>query len=328
LKSVCGKLPQGWFQTACELLLPNRVRSGWPTTRRLVDANGPCQGTFGLGAQAHFPFAALANAKTAAAPRLASQIQHHRHIESRYYLPVSIPMPETAPNIDAVPSVRSLSGMFAIASLFAIVGGFLDAYSYLARGHVFANAQTGNVVLFGVRAAASNWTSAWKTLPPILAYMCGVAVARLLRVRPQKKTFRAILICQALELLVLVVLLLFGRFVSDFYAVPLIAFSAALQNTSFSNIGPWQFNSAMTTSNLRNAVSGWVQLAMGETDPKLRGEAIVGSVISLCFAAGVLLGGICTLRLSACPLLPGVVLAAAGMLLTMRERERVAKPEK
>src|SRR5580700_8241997 len=220
------------------------------------------------------------------------------------------------------PSLRSLTGMFAIASLFAIVGGFLDAYSYLARGHVFANAQTGNVVLFGVRAAAGNWTSAWKTLPPILAFMCGVAVARLLRVRAQEQTLRATLICQALELVVLLVLGFFGRFVPDFCSVLLIAFSAALQNTSFSNIGPWQFNSAMTTSNLRNAVSGWVQLALGEKDPKLRGQAIVGAMIFLCFAAGALLGGVCTLRLPAYPLLPAVVLAAAGTLLTMRERER------
>jgi uncharacterized membrane protein YoaK (UPF0700 family) len=112
-------------------------------------------------------------------------------------------MPETVPKIDAVPSLRSVSGMFAIASLFAIVGGYLDAYSYLARGHVFANAQTGNVVLFGVRAAAGDWTSAYKTIPAILAFMCGVAVARLLRVRPQKRTFGPTLICQALELLVL-----------------------------------------------------------------------------------------------------------------------------
>ena len=242
--------------------------------------------------------------------------------ESRYHVPVSSPVPETAPNIEPVPSLRSLSGMLAIASVFAILGGFLDAYAYLARGHVFANAQTGNVVLFGVRAAAGNWTSAWQTLPPILAYMCGVAVARLLRVRPQKHTFRATLICQALELLVLLALLFFGRFVPDLCAVPLIAFSAALQNTSFSNIGPWQFNSAMTTSNLRNAVSGWVQLALGETDPKLRGEAIVGSVILLCFVAGALLGGVCTLRSPTYPLLPAVVLAAAGTALTMRERKR------
>jgi uncharacterized membrane protein YoaK (UPF0700 family) len=65
-----------------------------------------------------------------------------------------------------------------------------------------------------------------------------------------------------------------------------------------------------------------MQLALGETDPKLRGEAIVGSVISLCFAAGALLGGVCTLGLADLPLLPVVVLAAAGTLLTIRERQR------
>ncbi|MGA7622004.1 MAG: YoaK family protein [Candidatus Acidiferrales bacterium] len=231
-------------------------------------------------------------------------------------------MAEPASDIDRVLSLSPHSGMFGIASLFAIVGGFLDAYSYLARGRVFANAQTGNVVLFGVRAAAGNWTSAWQTLPPIFAYMCGVVVARLLRVSPQKRTFRATLICQALELIVLLVLLFFGKFVPDFCAVPLIAFSSALQNTSFSNIGSWEFNSTMTTVNLRNAVSGWVQLAMGETDPNLRGEAIVGTVISLCFAAGALLGGVCTLGLPAFALLPAVVLTAAGVLLTIRERQR------
>ena len=235
---------------------------------------------------------------------------------------VSIPVSETAPNIEPVPSLRSLSGMFAIASVFAVVGGFLDAYSYLARGGVFANAQTGNVVLFAARAAAGNWTSAWKPLPSILAYACGVAVARLLRVRRQKHTFRATLTCQALELLVLIALLFFGRFVSDLCAVSLIAFSAALQNTSFSNVGPWEFNSAMTTSNLRNAVSGWVRLALGETDPKLRGGAIVGSVVLLCFVAGALLGGVCTLRLHAYPLLPCVALVVGGTALTIRERER------
>jgi uncharacterized membrane protein YoaK (UPF0700 family) len=229
---------------------------------------------------------------------------------------------ETAPNLDPVPSLRSLSGMFAIASVFAVVGGFLDAYSYLARGHVFANAQTGNVVLFAARAADGQWASAWQTLPSIVAYMCGVAVARLLRVKPQKQTFRATLICQALELLVLLVLLFYGRLVPDLYAVSLIAFSAALQNTSFSSIGPWQFNSAMTTSNIRSAVSGWMQLALREKDPKLRGEAVVGSVIFLCFSAGALLGAACTLRLRTYTLLPCVLFAVAGTLLTIRERER------
>jgi len=81
----------------------------------------------------------------------------------------------------------------------------------------------------------------------------------------------------------------------------------------------------MTTSNLLNAASGCVQLALGETDPTHRGKAIVGSMILLCFAGGALLGGVCTLQLPAYPLLPVVVLAAAGMPLTMRERRSSLK---
>ena len=33
--------------------------------------------------------------------------------------------------------------------LLALSGGCMDAYSYLFRDHVFANAQTGNMLLFG-----------------------------------------------------------------------------------------------------------------------------------------------------------------------------------
>ena len=39
-----------------------------------------------------------------------------------------------------------MSESFRVASLLAVCGGILDAYSYLCRGGVFANAQTGNIV--------------------------------------------------------------------------------------------------------------------------------------------------------------------------------------
>lgn len=45
-------------------------------------------------------------------------------------------------------------------------------------------------------------------------------------------------------------------------------------------------------------------------------------MISLCFASGALLGGVCTLGLRALQLLPVVVLATAGTLLTIQERKR------
>ena len=54
-------------------------------------------------------------------------------------------------------SKRQMSDSYLIAMLLAIVGGFLDAYTYVARGGVFANAQTGNIVLFGLHLAEKKW---------------------------------------------------------------------------------------------------------------------------------------------------------------------------
>ncbi|MBF4808334.1 MAG: DUF1275 domain-containing protein, partial [Lancefieldella rimae] len=37
-----------------------------------------------------------------------------------------------------------MSDSVEVAALLALSGGVMDAYSYLVRDHVFANAQTGN----------------------------------------------------------------------------------------------------------------------------------------------------------------------------------------
>ena len=44
------------------------------------------------------------------------------------------------------------SDTWCVVAFLALSGGFQDAYSFLARGHVFANAQTGNIVLLGALA--------------------------------------------------------------------------------------------------------------------------------------------------------------------------------
>lgn len=45
---------------------------------------------------------------------------------------------------------KQMSETLLVGSLLAMVGGFLDVYTYLTRGGVFANAQTGNIVLLGI----------------------------------------------------------------------------------------------------------------------------------------------------------------------------------
>jgi hypothetical protein len=64
--------------------------------------------------------------------------------------------------------------------LLASVGGFLDAYTFVGRGGVFANAQTGNIVLLGVAAGERHWPAALLHVPPILAFMLGIALAETL----------------------------------------------------------------------------------------------------------------------------------------------------
>lgn len=65
--------------------------------------------------------------------------------------------------------------------LLAIVGGFLDTYTFIGRGGVFANAQTGNVVLVGIEAATGDWEQAMFHAVPILAFIVGVVVAEMIK---------------------------------------------------------------------------------------------------------------------------------------------------
>ena len=50
-------------------------------------------------------------------------------------------------------SENEISESLVLAILLTISGGFMDAYSYMCRGEVFANAQTGNILLLGVSLA-------------------------------------------------------------------------------------------------------------------------------------------------------------------------------
>ena len=74
-----------------------------------------------------------------------------------------------------------MSESFFLTAILAIVGGFLDSYSYLMRGHVFANAQTGNIVLFGVYLEKRNFTQAIYYLVPILAFAVGIILVEIVK---------------------------------------------------------------------------------------------------------------------------------------------------
>jgi uncharacterized membrane protein YoaK (UPF0700 family) len=74
-----------------------------------------------------------------------------------------------------------ISESIELGILLALSGGFMDAYSYIGRGEVFANAQTGNMLLLGVHLSEGNIPAAIRYLCPVLAFTFGIALADIVR---------------------------------------------------------------------------------------------------------------------------------------------------
>lgn len=74
-----------------------------------------------------------------------------------------------------------ISESIELGIILAISGGFMDAYSYIQRGEVFANAQTGNMLLMGVYFSEGNVHQGINYLVPVLSFAIGIALADLVR---------------------------------------------------------------------------------------------------------------------------------------------------
>ena len=72
--------------------------------------------------------------------------------------------------------LEKASESYLVGVLLAIAGGYLDVYTYICRGGVFANAQTGNIVLLGINVADKNWDKILFYMYPILAFMAGILI--------------------------------------------------------------------------------------------------------------------------------------------------------
>ena len=72
---------------------------------------------------------------------------------------------------------KQMSESFLTAAFLSLSGGLQDAYTYIYRGHVFANAQTGNIVLLSQSIAERNWTQTLEYLIPLSFFAFGIAAA-------------------------------------------------------------------------------------------------------------------------------------------------------
>lgn len=182
-----------------------------------------------------------------------------------------------------------------VAILLTLTGGFLDAFTYIGHGKVFANSMTGNIVLLAVNLGGGDISQASRHTWPLLGFVCGILAAHLLQLIARRHARNPAVISLVFEIVFLVLAALIG--LPEFWLVSGIAFVATQQSMFFTHSGKQTYSSVMTTGNLRRCI----QLFFESTIPQckaagLRDAASLGA-ISLSFALGALAGGLTTHRL-------------------------------
>jgi uncharacterized membrane protein YoaK (UPF0700 family) len=201
-----------------------------------------------------------------------------------------------------------------VAMLLSGAGGFLDAFTWLGHGGVFANAQTGNVVLLGIYAASGQWDKSWRHVPPILAFFVGVFVAFRLRLRESPLSRqRTALLSLGIEIAFLLVVAALPRDFPDWPIVLGVAFLAALQSTSFARVEGSPYSSVMTTGNLRRTAELLFAGVFPPGDPVARHQSRLFAMVCASFAIGACAGGFVTVRLGNF----GVLLPALALVLAL-----------
>lgn len=182
-----------------------------------------------------------------------------------------------------------LSDSMSVALTLAFAGGFLDAYTFITRGGVFANAQTGNIVLFGINLFEGNFAEAKDYLIPIFAFFIGILTAETVKTLfRENSTFHWRQIVLVLEALLLTATAFMPAGL-DTTANALISFVCSLQVESFRKVEGNPFATTMCTGNLRSAVEHLYNYHINKDRALLKSSLRYFAVI-LCFTVGAGIG--------------------------------------
>lgn len=159
-----------------------------------------------------------------------------------------------------------MSESFLTAVFLSLSGGLQDAYTYLFRGKVFANAQTGNIVLLSANLMDGNWERVLHYLVPLCAFALGVLTAEKMRERfkeMQKLHWRQLVVLGEGLLLFLVGFLPQEQ---NLLANAIVSFACAMQVQAFRKVHGYPFASTMCIGNLRSGMDALV--AFGHSHDK------------------------------------------------------------
>ena len=189
-----------------------------------------------------------------------------------------------------------MSDSFRAAIFIILSGGFQDAYTYICRGEVFANAQTGNIVLLSTALFRQEWPTVLKYLVPVLSFVIGTAVAEGIHLR--LKSYEKIHWRQIILLVEIVLLGVVGALppAVEPLANALVSFVCAMQVQTFHKVRGHAYASTMCIGNLRSGTEALCAY-FRVRDKEILQKAVTYFGVILVFGVGAGLGSILTVAL-------------------------------
>lgn len=184
---------------------------------------------------------------------------------------------------------RQMSESLRLGMILAMSGGFMDAYSYIYRDHVFANAQTGNMLLFGVNLSEGNIAGAFYYFCPVMAFTAGIIISDIVR---HKLNASWRLHWRQIAVFIEAVILLAVAFIPQKYNLPansMISLACGIQVESFRKIRGNGIATTMCIGNLRSGTQNLCDFLFKKDKTNLE-KCILYYGIIVCFILGAVLG--------------------------------------
>lgn len=208
------------------------------------------------------------------------------------------------------------SESFRLSAILSFSGGLQDAYTYNVRGNVFANAQTGNVVLMSQNFMLGQWAGGMHYMLPLVSFAAGIFLTEQIENRYKRNKS---VHWRQIVLLIEIVILFFVGFLSRDYnmaANMMVSFTCAMQVQSFRKVHGYGYASTMCIGNLRSGTESLSQYIRSKDKESLYKSLHFFGII-LIFAIGAGIGGVLSryLGVKTIWISPFLLLAVVAMMV-------------
>ncbi len=188
---------------------------------------------------------------------------------------------------------NQMSESVLTACFLSMSGGLQDAYTYMFRGKVFANAATGNFVLLSQCIAEKDPKTAIHYIVPILFFASGIFISESIRLIFKDKNIS--IHWRQLVLGVEIPLLFAVGFIprtstANLIANAMVSLACSMQVQAFRKVNGYAYSSTMCIGNMRSGMDSFCHYVHSKNPEYLR-KALHYFAIILLFGVGAALGG-------------------------------------